>query len=392
MTQLISATFIHANSGDKFPALPAQLFPDTDERLAYMHEHQLKGTPMEQLCEIAGRACYDSFGRGRTTPDFHKHILEVGHLSVIEHANFTVRIDGMDKETLIPSMAACLNKPSLFTSWEGTIDAKGEVAYSLVITCNLRHVLEWRDGSRIGLVLRHYAHEFAPQIVGPAEALPTDLGFTHELEKFPDLPQQHWLTFFLTGSRGFSHELVRHGDWTAISQRSTRYVDESQSQWVDHPLVVDYLGSSDKPARAPNGEQVEFSVAQEVGHVNKIGKRVYGFAVEKLEPWLVGRGVDKTTARKQARGAARGYLGNALYTEVVFSASVAQWIHMIKMRANPAADAEIREVFTQVVEELQKPGHKGEPWAKFFADIKLAPSPDGIGRIAVFEETKAATA
>jgi thymidylate synthase (FAD) len=48
-------------------------------------------------------------------------------------------------------------------------------------------------------------------------------------------------TFFITGvSRGLTHELVRHRVGVAISQRSTRYVDEDESPWILHPLLEQY--------------------------------------------------------------------------------------------------------------------------------------------------------
>jgi thymidylate synthase (FAD) len=93
---------------------------------------QLQGSDAEKLIETAGRTCYDSFGKGRSSGDFAEHILESGHGSVLEHAQYS---------------------------------------------------------------------------------------------------------FFISGvSRGLTHELVRHRVGVAISQRSTRYVDESDSEWIRHPL------------------------------------------------------------------------------------------------------------------------------------------------------------
>jgi len=44
----------------------------------------------EMLAEIAGRLCYMSYGKGRkTTQAFIEHIVDVGHFSVLEHANWT---------------------------------------------------------------------------------------------------------------------------------------------------------------------------------------------------------------------------------------------------------------------------------------------------------------
>jgi thymidylate synthase ThyX len=114
--------------------------------------------------------------------------------------------------------------------------------------------------------------------------------------------------------------------------------------------------------------------------VRDIAATHYDRVVKALIPWLLDRGVDKGTARKQARGAARGYLGNALYTELVFSASVAQWKRMIAQRCSAAADAEIRCVYIPCVEQLLN-----SCWASAFEGYKLIPSPDGIGKICIVE-------
>jgi thymidylate synthase ThyX len=71
-----------------------------------------------------------------------------------------------------------------------------------------------------------------------------------------------------------------------------------------------------------------------------------------LQDRLIESGVDKFTARKQARGAARGCLGSCLGTEYVFSASIAEWKHIILSRGNNAADAEIRLIANEIFDYL----------------------------------------
>ncbi len=52
----------------------------------------------EQLCEVAGRLCYMSFGKGRkTNNEYLGHILEVGHGSVLEHATWNLLITGVSR-------------------------------------------------------------------------------------------------------------------------------------------------------------------------------------------------------------------------------------------------------------------------------------------------------
>lgn len=53
----------------------------------------------EALVEFAGRLCYMSFGRKRskTNAQFNAHLIHQGHLSVLEHANWTLLITGVSR-------------------------------------------------------------------------------------------------------------------------------------------------------------------------------------------------------------------------------------------------------------------------------------------------------
>lgn len=55
----------------------------------------------DQLAEFAGRACYQSWTRPnpktRENVDYMKHILDVGHESVLEHASATFYIEGVSR-------------------------------------------------------------------------------------------------------------------------------------------------------------------------------------------------------------------------------------------------------------------------------------------------------
>lgn len=52
----------------------------------------------EALCEMAGRLCYMSFGKGRkTNKEYLGHILSVGHGSVLEHAVWNFVITGVSR-------------------------------------------------------------------------------------------------------------------------------------------------------------------------------------------------------------------------------------------------------------------------------------------------------
>lgn len=344
--------------------------------------NQMKGTVIEQLSEIAGRVCYDSLGKGRSSEDFHKHILEVKHFSVYEHGHITVEIPYFISNVF-------LNRPGM---WVRYVDAADGVRTR--VTINPRVILDWNSWTKsqgdydmvgvpmhTGDYLAYHAEKAFSQIVGiqerDQEVVDTYNKFSSIVEPVTD--EEKWVTLFMGGSRGFSHELVRHGDFTAISQRSTRYVDEDGSPWVDHPLIQEFLASTDILSHDPDN-RIRGALKQLIDDTKGQARGVYARATQELQKWLLARGVDKFTARKQARGAARGYLGNALWTEIIFSASVGQWKRMMRMRCCDAADAEIRAVFVDALAAL-----KNSKYSDDFKSFKLVPASDQLGLCAIEE-------
>lgn len=332
---------------------------------------QMIGTWAERLSELGGRICYDSLGKGRSSAEYHRHIHEVRHYSVYEHPHITVALT--ESGALDISPAVFLNRPGVYVGLPDTGDG-------LRVTFNPRALLEWDqwgwEDAPEKTFLQYHAENHWPQIMPrvPRGQSELELCHSHSAMASPDHEEEKWVTVFMSGSRGFSHELVRHGDFTAISQRSTRFVDEDGSPWVDHPLVQEYLSAGD--VAVPFKEELETAVLD----TKRVSRKAYALVASRLQGWLLGKGVDKFTARKQARGAARGYLGNALETEIVFSASVGQWKRMMRMRCCGPADAEIRAVFAEALPELLKSRH-----AQDFSGFRLEDSKDGIGRVAVEE-------
>ncbi len=235
----------------KFFGVPEELAPDYTK---VQEKKQDVGSDSARLIECAGRTCYDSFGSGRPSSDYHTHIKATGHGSVTEHASISFYIDGV--------------------------------------------------------------------------------------------------------SRGLTHELVRHRAGTAISQRSTRYVDESESDWAHHPLVNKYKDALDFT-----------SILQTV----ELCQREYKELAARLEELLVLDGIDKVNARKQARGAARGMLGNALTSAMVWTANIRALRNFLELRASPFADAEIR-LFANKIYELSL-----EVMPEWFNDYTKVDVADKIG-------------
>lgn len=359
---------------------------------------QCQGTPHEVVGELASRICYDSLGvdpatgkrRGRSSGALHEHILQVQNHSVYEHLNFTVQIDFKGGRGAMHTAATVLNRKGI---WAEIHD------HHVEITTNARAVLEWERHTKpwneqpasflIRDTLRTYGNRLMPQIIGPPTREDVGgalVGFMEQTRlKVDNLSDdQAWITLWLYGSRGFTHEQVRHR--FAMSQRSTRYVDEDGSPYIMHPLVSAFLNHpSSQVQNVPvrqgtetvmvsladySRKLIETSIEADRETYRKLTNALQRFATEHL-------GIaDKTAARKQARGAARGYLGNALASEMLFSAPVSGWKWILNNRKNKLADAEIREIYSPALAALQASGY-GER----FAEYKLTGSPDGLGTV-----------
>lgn len=240
-------------------ARPQFLGVPVDEMGAPRNDQDL-GTDGERLIEASGRVCYDSMGSGRSSTMFHKHLQEVGHGSVLQHA-------------------------------------------------------QW--------------------------------------------------TFLITGdSRGLTHELVRHHAGTAVSQRSTRYVDECDSPWVIPPLFLDREGDREEvrvfkeEARALIGS-TRFFVADAYRRLTTLGQRIMGGP--------------PASVRKVVRGAARSVLGQALEAPIMFSANAQALIHIAHARCNDAADAEICRMAAKFIEIMRV------ELPLYFGEVRLVPRTDGLG-------------
>ena len=334
-------------------------------RMGQPREDQLAGSDLDNLVELAGRVCYDSLGSSKSRPSssYHAHIIEVGHGSVWEHANVTFATGPVDAALRGRIALACLNRPGIHVATGHT-----QRPSPVRLTVNLRTIREWfswptatDEGICLGSQMQKLAMDLAPLVCQGLKPPAYEPLFALSVAQ-PETDDETWVSLHLANvSRGFSHELVRHGDWTAISQRSTRFVNEAHSPWCWHPLQQKFLYDD-----AELTEQVE--------KVQEAARLAYEDVVARIQRELEVAGVDAFTARKQARGAARGLLGNALETQLIFSANLAQWKRMIRMRAAAAADAEIRLVFNEVYALLS------QDFPDRFRNFHTRDCPDGIGR------------
>jgi len=165
-------------------------------------------------------------------------------------------------------------------------------------------------------------------------------------------------TLLFTGiSRSLTHELVRHRAGWAYSQLSQRYVDESDCNFVEPDIIADDPGLHEDFIKILDVIRPTYE---------KMTSRIADLISEKY-PEIK----DRTTLRKMARQAARCILPNATETKICVTANVRAIRHFIELRANPAADLEIRRLAVMVCRLMQKES------PNLFGDYEIYTLPDG---------------
>jgi thymidylate synthase (FAD) len=130
--------------------------------------------------------------------------------------------------------------------------------------------------------------------------------------------------------RGVSHELVRHR-LCAISQESTRYCNyKNQVTFIIPPWV------SILPGIYKNG------------HVANIEDALW------FDSCLYAEENYHLLLQKWTSQQARTVLPNSLKTELIVTANLREWRHILKLRTSQAAHPQMREVMCPLLETLKK--------------------------------------
>jgi thymidylate synthase (FAD) len=160
-------------------------------------------------------------------------------------------------------------------------------------------------------------------------------------------------SFLITGvSRSFTHEMIRHRHFS-YSQLSQRYVDESESPFIEPDVIADDPGLHAIWADSVNAARAAYD------------KLIAGLQ-EKY-----GDVADKTLRRKLARQAARSVLPNATETKIFMTGNVRALRHFVEMRGSEFADVEIRKVALEILRLMR------DEAPSMFGDYTLETLPDG---------------
>ncbi|AOY58885.1 FAD-dependent thymidylate synthase [Desulfococcus multivorans] len=134
------------------------------------------------------------------------------------------------------------------------------------------------------------------------------------------------VTVKFTCDRGVSHELVRHR-LAAYSQESTRYANYANDRFGNEITVIrPFFWAEDSQAYQDWRSAMAYA--------------------EKMYLKLVREGASPQEARS--------VLPNSLKTEVVMTANLREWKHVINLRCSRAAHPQIREIMLPLLAEMHQ--------------------------------------
>lgn len=296
-----------------------------------------------KLIEVCGRVCYKS--EDKITEDsakrFVQMITKAGHYSVLEHANICFGIH----EEALDYIQLSEHSKFLQTTW-------GE--RRCLVSGNFRAWLEFFQKElfdRLPTIIKgiwDYLNFEYPTIfpAPPSFNIPGIITVIAEdqMAPFEKLTHATRTCRFIT-NRAMTHEMVRHRPW-AYSQESTRYVKYGGNMEFILPVWFDSIWVGDWFDR-------------EEAWLSRFGKRDEDWmAAPALWLWTCETAElnyqSLISIHKQRPEQARGVLTHDLKTEIVCTAPLAEWKHMLDLRTNKAAHPQIRALMKPVLVELQK--------------------------------------
>lgn len=281
--------------------------------------------------ERCGRVCYkseDKITEG-SAEQFIAGIIKRGHEAVLEHGAIILLIDFDDWLVMrdrIQEMEAETEYRSFlnFTCDYGRPIVSGNIRAWRDFLKVYQHQYGYVFGFMRNLIQRKYPELF-PEFQGEVrfrfpsenENLPLELQVNNLMTKNERLHHQYQ-TLLFTCDRGVSHELVRHRP-SSFCQESTRYCNYGKDGFGNEITVIEpcYL-----VPHTPGYRLWRHSC--EVSETTYLEMLAHGFVPQE----------------------ARAVLPSSLKTELVMTAHMGEWRHVINLRCSKAAHPQAREVMS----------------------------------------------
>ena len=296
-----------------------------------------------KLIELCGRTCYKS--EDKITEDsankFVKMLIKSGHMSVLEHgqAAFEVESYMFDHIGRTP---------------HSQFIRRSQVRGRTIISANFR---AWEE------FFEAYYSIYENKALHPIQALNQDL-----CSRYPGVFIQFWYgnptdsyfqritedkmtsgeklihatrTCRFITNRGVTHELVRHRPW-AYSQESTRYVKYGGEM----EFILPVWGSKNMLNTWKYCRDIEDS--RDAGVILFAEQHLLK---NQLHSELAYQALLQEGWKPEQ---AREVLPNSLKTEIVCTAPLSEWKHMLKLRTSKAAHPQMRALMKPVLSNLKE--------------------------------------
>jgi len=174
----------------------------------------------------------------------------------------------------------------------------------------------------------------------------------------------------VVNDRGVSHEEVRHR-MSSFSQESTRYCNYSKDKYGNEITVVDPFFFDPQEPRVevivPHSHFGRMGTEQDVHLVSGGVALLNSFDVWFLTCLWAEWGYNTlTNVLKRSAQEARSVLPNSLKTEILITANVREWRHILALRTNRDAHPQIRQVMVPLGWAL------AERWPTLFGEFANA--------------------
>ena len=266
--------------------------------------------------ELAGRVCYKSEKKitDASALDFCTNILKRGHTSVLEHSNVIVKVP---PRAWYP-LESVISLYQIKTHKKAMLMTQCLATRERIVSGNVR---AWREVLEPTFVHPSFTRDPLLNVCGDTE-LDLSNYVISEDELTDEQRQIHSrITLRITCDRGVSHELVRHRVMS-FSQESTRYVNYGKRGYT----FIEPWWWQDQ-----NGVIKHYMLANMQHSVD-----VYQLMIDEgATPQL-----------------ARAVLPNQIKTEVVVTATPAQWAEFLKLRLDKAAHPDMQRVAHLVQDAL----------------------------------------
>ncbi|MBI9082729.1 MAG: FAD-dependent thymidylate synthase [Desulfobacterales bacterium] len=302
------------------------------------YEFIYRGMPVDQLIELAGRTCYKS--ETKITPEsadkFVKMLIDRGHFSVLEHATACFRLDPWEFEEILANFDTAfvsltdIDRAYLISgNLRAFMQLVEEDAYDPAIMGILRNLIKTQP-EMFGGFYHSGLEDYAPAIQLSEKDLTDDHEKLHHIFR----------TIKFITNRGVTHELVRHRP-ASFSMESTRYVNYGGSEmrfikpvWYDHGALPLDCGIPFKHLQLSSQEIVtpEFVFLRACRHAESCYNELR----------------DCNWRPEQAREV----LPNSLKTEIVMTANLAEWHHVLTLRCSKKAHPQIRDLMIPVLADF----------------------------------------